>query len=683
MEAYEPLVSRGELTRGLTLTDEGDAQIRMELVQFCSQDDWCASAPLLPLGVSSIAAVLIYCGCLVGFRETVPMPNVFFLPCSLNISVYQREQWPWNSQICASDLMVSVDVEDIYPHMDSYNGHPSMTDVIHAISCASWLCLITMVCAAVSGRVRRQKPVKLSQVERGATKWFFLHTTIELAIVAVALSNDVVSWNCGMAPNMWVALACWHFSSELSEIILLGEVNAVKLVMRKLPSIGNAHTRVLKMVLVGLCFKLGDLFGAVCGLSFVMIEIVPLVILCKKYPVDLGKRYFVVSPAMTRSPLILPSLAGDALLQIEAMTQTTGFLNAYASAVHALVQTALMVYLGHFHMFMVLSCANDVLLVLGFIVARLAALSKLEDWRKLYDFQLLLWSSLITILSIPSPCRSRASKKGRSKPTESKAPTPSAWLLHCTTRMCRLLQQLDRHSEARTLCDEMLPISACGLGNHHVTSLTFAYFAASSSLKLAKSKEDKNLAVRLTEDVWTHAKQSLGDHHPLTLSSLNCFGNALRKTKRPAEAAVAFRKCWHGRSKLYSPMHDDAITAFNNYGSALRDLGQIPHAVDIHYMCWQLKCKVVGPLRPTTLNVMGSYAASLGKLPGCEEKVANLHQEAWLKKWMLLGRLHRDTLLAMRDYADALQFVPDRQEEASTVQQCFQDLSQCSSSFAD
>ncbi|KAE9397819.1 TPR-like protein, partial [Gymnopus androsaceus JB14] len=179
------------------------------------------------------------------------------------------------------------------------------------------------------------------------------------------------------------------------------------------------------------------------------------------------------------------------------------------------------------------------------------------------------------------------------------------------------------------------------------------YISQTAILLLARAipRGDANEEYQLRRKLLIHAShQALGDHHPLTLKSMNSLAltyqahGKLEAAVKLGEEVVLLDK------KLNGEHHLDTLTAMADLALIYWKHEKLEAAEKLGEEVLLLRKKMIGDLHPHTLNSMANLAITycrIGKLEAAEK----LEEEVLPLRKQVLGEHHPLTLISMANLA--------------------------------
>ena len=167
-----------------------------------------------------------------------------------------------------------------------------------------------------------------------------------------------------------------------------------------------------------------------------------------------------------------------------------------------------------------------------------------------------------------------------------------------------------KHDEAEPLYRELLEVNRETLGNRHPTTLT----TIRNLGLLLKHKGDLAAAEPLFREAVEGQRETLGDQHPDTLLSINHLGLLFKKKGDLAAAEPLYREVLEAQRETLGSRHPTTLNSIHNLGSLLLGRrgrpGEVDLAVHAKYDEAELLCiealvgrrETLGNQHPSTLS---------------------------------------------------------------------------------
>ena len=213
-----------------------------------------------------------------------------------------------------------------------------------------------------------------------------------------------------------------------------------------------------------------------------------------------------------------------------------------------------------------------------------------------------------------------------------------------------LLKNMGQLKEARPLLDESLRSRRETLGNHHPDTLT----SINNMGKLLKAMGQLEEAKPLCEECMQAQRETLGDRHPETLASIHNMSGLLKDMGQLEEARLLLEEALQAQSETLGNRHRSTLISTGNMGLLLMDMGQLSSARLLLQKANRGCRETLGDRHPDTLrsvNNVGSLLLAMNQ----HEKAKPLFDEALQAQRETLGNRHRDTLTSIGNMGLLLQ----------------------------
>jgi len=208
------------------------------------------------------------------------------------------------------------------------------------------------------------------------------------------------------------------------------------------------------------------------------------------------------------------------------------------------------------------------------------------------------------------------------------------------------LYQKGQAQQAVPYAEKIFNIRKDTLGEKHPNTLTSLNNLAVIYRAVGRLDE----ALPLYEKAYGLLLQVLGDRHPDTLSSLNNLAGIYQAVGRLDEALPLFEKAYTLRRQVLGDKHPDTLSSLNNLAFIYRTVGRLDEALPLFEKAYTLRRKVLGDRHPDTLyslnNLAGIYQA-VGRL----DEALQLFEKAYALRKQVLGENHPDTIKNLSNLA--------------------------------
>jgi len=160
-------------------------------------------------------------------------------------------------------------------------------------------------------------------------------------------------------------------------------------------------------------------------------------------------------------------------------------------------------------------------------------------------------------------------------------------------------------------------------------------------------------ATPLYREVIEMRRQTLGDRHPDTLTSIHNLGRLLTDQGRLDEAAELLREALEARRQTLGHRHPDTLASINELGRLLKDKGELDEAADL----LREAMNEAAPLFNDALGDLDSFT-NMGMLLKDQDKLEEaepLWRESLLRRRATLGDRHASTLVSINNLGLLLQ----------------------------
>ncbi|KAH8799553.1 P-loop containing nucleoside triphosphate hydrolase protein [Flagelloscypha sp. PMI_526] len=216
----------------------------------------------------------------------------------------------------------------------------------------------------------------------------------------------------------------------------------------------------------------------------------------------------------------------------------------------------------------------------------------------------------------------------------------------CTSNLAVAYGHLGRQEEALDLQLSVLADQRQTLGDDHPDTLTSMNNLASTYHVLGRHAE----ALDLRLSVLAYQKVFLGDEHPRTLTSMNNLASTYRACGRLEEALDLDRLVLANRKRILGNEHPDTLTSMNNLASTYHTLGMHDDALNLLLLVLANDKQTLGDQHPHTLSSMSNLASTYLAC-GRPAEALDLQLSVLAVRERILGAEHIHTLLSMNNLA--------------------------------
>ena len=207
-----------------------------------------------------------------------------------------------------------------------------------------------------------------------------------------------------------------------------------------------------------------------------------------------------------------------------------------------------------------------------------------------------------------------------------------------------------QRQETRNLVEQIGTITSQGYSRPLFSDPDFSALLA-TTLGNATDLGMPHLALALTDSV-TQAGDTLGPHHPDTLTAHLNLAGAYREAGRLDEAIELFEQNLDDRTRILGPHHPDALISRNNLAGAYREAGRLHEAIALFEQNLDDHTRTLGPHHPDTLTAHLNLAYAYRKAGRLHEAIA-LFEQNLDDHTRTLGPHHPDTLISRDNLASA------------------------------
>ncbi|KAH8797145.1 hypothetical protein DL96DRAFT_1825393 [Flagelloscypha sp. PMI_526] len=215
-----------------------------------------------------------------------------------------------------------------------------------------------------------------------------------------------------------------------------------------------------------------------------------------------------------------------------------------------------------------------------------------------------------------------------------------------TSNLAAAYVHLGRHAEALDLQLSVLTNWKQTLGDEHPSTLTSMNNLALTYMNLGRHAESLDLLV----SALATQKLTLGDEHPHTLSSMDNLASTYTGLGRHAEALDMQLSALTTRKQTLGSDHPHTLLSMNNIASTYHHLGRHAEALDLQLSTLAAQKRTLGNDHPHTLTNMNNLAGTYHRLERHAEAF-DLQRSALATQKQTLGDEHPNTLTSMNNLA--------------------------------
>ena len=239
-----------------------------------------------------------------------------------------------------------------------------------------------------------------------------------------------------------------------------------------------------------------------------------------------------------------------------------------------------------------------------------------------------------------------------------------------TRSLANLYWYTDRQEEALALEREIADRARETLGEHHPETLTSRSRLA-NGLRMAGGHEDEAEEIML--EVIAGQREALGDRHSATLTSLWNIGVIYKKQGRWPEAETALREVLDTRRAVFGSNHSSVASALNSLGPILGRQGKYEEAEAMLREAVAINEAANGPEHPNTIDCVCNLA-NLCEAKGDRAEAVRLFQTALEQSRSSRGLAHRKTVRIAESLANNLAKAQRRDEAVQVLQEFLNEL---------
>ncbi|KAH8826742.1 hypothetical protein DL96DRAFT_1211646 [Flagelloscypha sp. PMI_526] len=232
----------------------------------------------------------------------------------------------------------------------------------------------------------------------------------------------------------------------------------------------------------------------------------------------------------------------------------------------------------------------------------------------------------------------------------------------CKSNLAAAYQALGRRAEALDLQVSVLANKKQTLGDEHPSTLTSMNNLATLYMHLGRHAEALDLQV----SVLANWKQTLGEEHPSTLASMNNLASTYTHLGRHADALDLELSVLANQKRVLGDEHPSTLMSMNNLATSYMHLGRHAEALDLQVSVLANLKQTLGEEHPHTLSSMGNLASTYTHL-GRHADALDLQVSVLANRKRILGDEHPSTLAGMNNLATSY-FHLGRHAEALDLQ---------------
>jgi len=200
-----------------------------------------------------------------------------------------------------------------------------------------------------------------------------------------------------------------------------------------------------------------------------------------------------------------------------------------------------------------------------------------------------------------------------------------------------------------TLCSHELFAQAPWLSAEQVEQIKLATNYNNQYLQYYEQGLYKE-ALPFAEKAFHIRKETLGEKHPDTLTSLGNFATIYQNLGRLSEALPLFEKGYRLYKEVLGEKHHQTLVSLSNLAGIYKDLGRLSEALPLLEKGYRLTKEVLGEKHPSTLGSLNNLALIYKDLGRLSEALP-LFEKGYRLFSEVLGEKHPNTLLSLNNLA--------------------------------
>jgi len=160
----------------------------------------------------------------------------------------------------------------------------------------------------------------------------------------------------------------------------------------------------------------------------------------------------------------------------------------------------------------------------------------------------------------------------------------------------------------------------------------------------------RSWVIEVARKEYDRRKNTLGDRHIETLTSMSKLGELYQLQGRHKEAELLFKDCLEIQRAVLGERHPDTLASMNNLAVLYDNLGRYDEAEPLYKDCLEMERAVLGERHPDTLASMNNLAVLYDNL-GRYDEAEPLYKDCLEMERAVLGERHPDTLTSMNNLA--------------------------------
>nr|WP_309322913.1 tetratricopeptide repeat protein [Actinomyces sp. PK606] len=235
----------------------------------------------------------------------------------------------------------------------------------------------------------------------------------------------------------------------------------------------------------------------------------------------------------------------------------------------------------------------------------------------------------------------------------------------------RLENVEQRRHETRNLIEQLLSVTSQDY-SHSLYSEPQVSLKLAETLQCATSLEISQIALTLTESV-TQVCDTLGPHHPHTLSPRNELARAYRASGRLDKAIAMYKQILEDSTRILGTDHPSTLASRDDLAAAYRDASRLDDAIPLYERIFDDVMRILGPddlgILASGLNLADVYRDASRLDDAIAMYKQNLQDSA-----RILGPHHPRTLASRNHLAGTCRDMGRLDEAISLYEQYLEDL---------
>ena len=235
----------------------------------------------------------------------------------------------------------------------------------------------------------------------------------------------------------------------------------------------------------------------------------------------------------------------------------------------------------------------------------------------------------------------------------------------------RLENVEQRRHETRNLIEQLLSVTSQDY-SHSLYSEPQVSLKLAETLQCATSLEMSQIALTLTDSV-TQACDTLGPHHPRTLSPRNELAHAYRASGRLDKAIAMYKQILEDSTRILGTDHPSTLASRDDLAAAYRDASRLEEAIPLYERIFDDVMRILGPddlgILTSRLNLADVYRDASRLDDAIAMYKQNLQDSA-----RILGPHHPRTLASRNHLAGTCRDVGRLDEAIPLYEQYLKDL---------